>query len=90
MRRTIYRYEVPIDDDVHEVALESDPVHVAVKWDYPAPPVMEFWAEAGVRENAEYRYFVIHGTGHQVHERGVYRGTADRVNGLVFHLYEVV
>jgi hypothetical protein len=87
MAKTIYRYQVPIDDRAHILALSSDPVSVAIS---PDLTYMEFWAEhhsgAGVRDRA----FQVYGTGHPVPDGAEYVGTAPRTRlGLVFHLYEL-
>jgi hypothetical protein len=85
MSKTIYRYEVPIDDRPHRVHLSNDPVSVAiVGHDY-----MEFWAENDGGRGRE-RTFQVYRTGHIVPDSARYVGTGQRTSlGLVFHLYEL-
>jgi hypothetical protein len=86
MARAVYRYEVPIDGRAHPLDLNGFPLRVAVQTD---TQVMEFWAEHWEERPTETLHFQVYGTGHPVPHDAVYWGTADRVLGLVFHLYEV-
>jgi hypothetical protein len=85
MARTIYRYEVPVDDRPHTHGLSGNPVAVAGT-DY----VVEFWAETNPNRPPTERAFLVVGTGHPIPDDAIYVGTAPRTpHGLVWHLYEV-
>jgi len=61
----IYRYEVPVDDRWHEVALYGDPIHV----DCRQLNIVEFWAihcEARDSVPTWTRSFMVVGTGHEL------------------------
>ena len=103
--RTIWRYEVLVNDKPNEVRLliGSNPLRVehdsgSLYGVRPAnPPKVHFWAEvytethteASLIENTEIRHFQVFGTGHEVPENAVYYGTTAREMGLVWHLFEV-
>jgi hypothetical protein len=98
--KTIYRYEVPIDDQVHSVTISGNPLAVAFRPDLPSA-VVEFWAEARQdtergRMKARERTFQVFGTGQSIPDRAAYWGTTARyrdplfqVESVVFHLYEI-
>lgn len=81
----ILRYEVPVDDEWHTVAIAGEVVHVASR----RPDVVEFWAEHRGDFWAADRKFRVYGTG-QSHVEGRHVGTA-LVDGqpLVWHLREM-
>ena len=85
--KSIYRYEVPVDDGVCVIALSDPPAHVGCRHF----ATVEFWAlhdpDAKVRN---YRFRVV-GTGHPLPDDMVkYWGTAVAPGGnLVWHLIEV-
>lgn len=86
--KTIHRYEVPVDGLPYTITLTGDPCHVAafscgVAWG------VEFWAEHHPEQHGVHRVFQVYGTGHQVHASARWWGTTDRVDGLVWHLYEL-
>lgn len=83
--RRMFRYEVPVDDQWHEFQLTRDPVHVAVNINARA---MEFWAEFVDGDQTYRRVYRVFGTGHEIPDDAHWVGTAERVIGLVFHLYE--
>lgn len=97
--RTMYRYEIPVDDRYHEIKLSDAgyPMAFGAKWeDETQPPIVEFWAEhddSFVQRTAIYR---IYGTGHPIgdgdhpSDQFIYVGTAPRWRGLVWHVYEYV
>lgn len=80
----VYRYEVPVDDAWHEMVLTGPIVKVACR--NGVRDVVHFWAlaEVGSPFSARLRVF---GTGHQVPDEAVYRGTAI-AEPLVWHLFE--
>lgn len=84
--RKMYRYEVPIDDEQHVIALDGNPVAVAAQtYAY----VVEFWAEHTDGERGFKRTFQVIGTGMEVPEDGRWVGTCPRTVGFVWHLYEI-
>jgi hypothetical protein len=80
----VFRYEVPVDDEWHEVQLTGPIVHVAAHFGQVSP--LHFWALSGVGEPHPARLRVF-GTGHQVPDDAEYRGTAI-IEPLVWHLFE--
>lgn len=89
--RTVYRYEVDVDNKDHEIEITGTLVQVGVK-DNPAK--VHFWTLAidqgsdSVFETKTYRVF---GTGQSVPEQYQYVGSANYVNyRLVWHLFEKV
>jgi hypothetical protein len=94
--KRVYRYEVPIDDQTHTLPISSP------LWDHQGPPLavaairdgerwtVEFWAEHRDGARVYPRSFRVYGTGHPVPGRSRWCGTTPRLDGLVFHLYEVV
>lgn len=85
-RRSVWRYEVPIDDQAHALALTGVPLCVASG---ATIRDVEFWAEHTEGAPETKRWFQVFGTGHLVPSGAVYCGTVPRIAGLVFHLYEV-
>jgi hypothetical protein len=83
--RVIYRYEVPVDDQWHLIALSGPIVHV----DGRTPHVVEFWALHQGAPTVE-RAFRVFGTGQPLPlDAGVHRGTVLAAGGrLVWHLFE--
>lgn len=87
--RTIYRYEIPIDDRWHEVDMTGDIVHVAAR----ELEVVEVWAFAGDHPPV-IRDLRVFGTGHPIptgYNGGAvgHVGTAlVRNSGLVWHLLQ--
>jgi hypothetical protein len=85
----IYRYEVPVDDQWHELKLWGNPQAVNCR----DPRVVEFWCRHPVA-NALVdfdiaRSFIVIGTGHRVPVDARYWGTAIAPGGqLVWHLLE--
>ena len=74
----IYRYEVPVDDQEHEITT-GPPLFVASR----RPDVVEFWADPHVLSYNR-RYFVV-GTGHPIPPGAVYVGTA-LIGPFAWHL----
>lgn len=85
MSRAIFRYEVPVDDQWHEIDLTGPIVYVALR----DPSVVEFWAwhTDGPAVTSEFRVF---GTGHPLPAGPLtYRGSVVTAGGhLVWHLME--
>lgn len=87
--RRMLRHEVPVDDQPHTFGPLCDPVHVAAKLTMEGY-VVEFWAEAGDNgAGNQPRLFQVYGTGHPLPNTAKWVGTCDRINGFVWHLYEV-
>lgn len=79
--RSVFRYEVPVDDAWHTVELPGEIRHVASR----RRGVVELWADTDGPPTA--RRLRAYGTGHPVPAGVVYRGTA--LDGpLVWHLWE--
>lgn len=93
MSRAMFRYQVPVDDQVHWIALRGDPQAFAAIFTRVGPGTMavEFWAEHDTSATARERAFQVFGTGHPLPgaEAARYVGTCARVAGLVWHLYEL-
>lgn len=83
--KTVFRYEVPVDDAAHDRLLQGDIVKVEAKDLY----TVEFWAEKMPSSIQVPRLFRVYGTGHPIPESAKYVGTCSRVSGLVWHLYEL-
>lgn len=81
----IHRYEVPVDDEWHEIALSGDVLYVASRDQF----VVEFWAlhSGGPTVPRQFRVF---GTGQPLPDESVrHHGTALAASGtLVWHLME--
>jgi hypothetical protein len=84
--RAMYRYEVPIDDEPHIFGLSHSPVAVAAQ---TSAYVVEFWAEHTKDAPLADRAFQVFGTGHPLPDGAKWVGTCPRVEGFVWHLYEV-
>lgn len=85
---TIYRYEVPVDAQWHDITLTGPIVKVAAR-QYTA---VEFWALTGGEEGI--RRFRVYGTGHPFEPdiKHKYVGTGivpGSIGNLVWHLMEV-
>ncbi len=88
----MFRYEVPIDDQPHTLQLSGTvtPVRAVAVATRSAGWVMEFWHEHDRGLSSAPRTFQVFGTGHRLPDRPAqWQGTAARVEGLVFHLYEL-
>lgn len=78
----IFRYEVPVDDQWHEITVAGGALHVACR----ELDVVEFWAFAP-DESPVTRKFRVFGTGHPLDDAVNYVGTALAPRGgLVWHL----
>lgn len=86
MTKTIYRYEVPIDDQWHDLELYGHILHVACR----QADRLELWARFGWDKPEKVRLRVF-GTGHEIPVASVYRGTALSPGGtFVWHLHQAV
>ena len=85
--KRILRYEVPVDDHVHEISLAGDPLSVECRDPYR----LEFWAQWTDEVPETPRRFVAVGTGHRLPDKTIcHWGTAITGGGLlVWHLIEV-
>lgn len=85
--RAVYRYEVPVDDEAHEIELSGLIVHVASR----VITVVDVWAESD-REAPIVRTFRVFATGQPLPHQAVHIGTvlAGRDGVLVWHLYELL
>lgn len=89
LSKTVHRYEVPVDDQTHTIRLTSNPHAVAVTRPLGRGYVMEFWTQFHGEEYAIARSFRVYGTGHPIPDAAKWWGTAARVDGLVWHLFEL-
>lgn len=93
--KTVLRYEVPIDDQPHTFRLTYSPHAVATKRIGIARPGathrVEFWAEHEDRPGVTVadRIFQVFGTGQPIPSTARIVGTAERLDGLVWHLFEL-
>ncbi|MEV4287391.1 hypothetical protein AB0K40_17945 [Nonomuraea bangladeshensis] len=94
--KTVLRYEVPIDGRPHTFRLTHSPHAVAAKRIGAAHANVthrvEFWAEHD--EHPDYvtavqRTFQVFGTGQPIPASARIVDTTERLDGLVWHLYEV-
>lgn len=84
--KTVYRYEVPVDDKPHEIRLHGPYTFRVESRD---SSTVEFWAEYHPGHAEIPVVFQVYGTGHQIPDDAIIVGTTQRVNGLVWHLYEI-
>lgn len=83
------RYEIPVDDQVHQVELTRPPLAVAAKRLQVGQYVVEFWAEFDSQAEPVPHRFRVLGTGHLIPPGAQWAGTCDRLDGLVWHLYRL-
>jgi hypothetical protein len=87
--RRIFRYEVPVDDQLHTIALNAGPISVGCR----QPDRVEFWAihDDDAASYSGSRIFIVVGTGHPLPAKvRAVHGTAVAPGGdLVWHLVEV-
>jgi hypothetical protein len=85
--KTIYRYEVPVDHEVHEVELWGDPLAVGSR----QRGVVEFWAFAVDGADTTTRRLLAAGTGDDIDRDALYWGTTADASGpgLIWHLVEL-
>lgn len=90
--KTVLRHEVPIDDQPHTFKLTCDPHAVATKRIGVAHANVthrvEFWVEHEDGAAAEWT-FQVFGTGQPIPSSARLIGTTERLDGLVWHLYEL-
>lgn len=89
--RTIWKFEVPIDDDEHVInsrfGLLSPIIHVALT---PSQDSINFWTEVFTSGNIVRRVFRSFGTGFTLPPEYEHRGSVRNPDGiLVWHLYEL-
>jgi len=83
--RRILRWEIPVDDQWHELELGPDGIaHVAAR----SADAVEVWAVHDPRLVKVRRRFTVVGTGHPVPDLTRHVGTALAPHGLVWHLLE--
>ena len=85
--KTIYKYQLRVIDDIQEVTM---PENSKIIYAANQAGFLTFWAEvqedkigAGVT-----RLFLVHGTGHPIHDNEVYVGSVIQPP-FVWHIYEV-
>lgn len=89
MSRVIYRYEVPVDWEPHELFLY--PVAVPARVEAAADDLVEFWMEHDSNVPVVPRSFRVFGTSHTIPDSARWMGTTGRTDsGLVWHLYELI
>lgn len=87
--RTVHKYSVPVDDQVHEIDMPSDSQITLVQCQYSSASV-EFWAAVNADRPYETRSFRVIGTGHEIHAlESVIGSTLSAQGALVWHLLEV-
>ena len=81
----VFKYQMPIQDAVElEMPKGAEILRIDVQRE-----VLCMWALVQTDAPKVTRRFRIYGTGHDVDERGVFRGTFFHRNGaLVFHVFE--
>lgn len=85
MARSIYRYEIPVDDQWHTLDLTGDIVHIASR----SVHTVELWAINEDRPSNR-RGFRVYGTGQPIPGDVLHVGTAIPPGGeLVWHLIEL-
>lgn len=88
MTKTVHRHEIPVDDQPHTVKLTSNPRAATAKH-VEASHIVEFWAEHHGDQWASPRTFQVYGTGHPIPDNAHWHGTTQRIDGLVWHLFEL-
>jgi hypothetical protein len=90
--RKIFKYNVPVDDNVTtlKMPMDADIVHVASQ--NGDPTSVQFWAYVFPDNEQVERNFVVVGTGHNIPDVNVeYLGAAICYGGqLVWHLLELL
>lgn len=92
----MHRYEIPIDDKPHVVALTDTPVAAATQRGGGESPWghtnVEIWAEYSPSEHPITQFtYQIFGTGHPLPDNARHVLTCPRDGlGLVWHVYELV
>lgn len=91
------RWQVPVDDQDHGVPAHGPVVACGTTeglWRHGPTHWVEFWtvdrAEHPATDPTEDRVFRVFGTGQPIPDGYVWRATADREDGLVWHLFERV
>lgn len=85
MSTAIHRYEVPVDDRGHGIALRGRILHVGCR----KPEVVEFWAFDDDGAEEDWPSFQVFGTGQPLPAGWRWVGTAVAPGGaLVWHLCE--
>ncbi|MFI7468186.1 hypothetical protein [Nonomuraea sp. NPDC049646] len=91
--KCVLRYEVPIDGRPHTFELAYGPHKVAAKRIGAAhvgvTHRVEFWAEHEDGVAVAERTFQVFGTGQPVPASARLVGTTERLDGLVWHLFQV-
>ena len=90
MRRML-RHEVPVDDQIHifqDMNIDSDPVRVEIRAT-TAGAVVEFWYEKDYSVDTGVRTFRVFGTGQPLPDNAHWAGTTSRMDGIVWHLFEI-
>lgn len=82
--RTIHRYEIPIDGYAHQI--DAPPATNITRAVARPDHAVEFWAEVDTDAERIVNEYQIVGTGHEVPEGFHVVATADRRDGLVWHL----
>jgi hypothetical protein len=82
----VYRYEVPVDDAVHSLALTGPVVKIEVSQNYN---VVEVWALAKPGAKKRTHNLRAFGTGQEIPDDARYVGTTTRSLGLVWHLFSL-
>lgn len=84
--KKVFRYNIPIDDEIHKIGLTSRPLHVELGEDGRS---VDMWAEHIDRVIPSELLFKVVGTGHDLPSGAHHIGTTARHEGLIWHLFEV-
>lgn len=100
--RTVYRYEIPVDDQPHKLVAPFDPtglphdntgrtciVHIACRND---PRAVEVWVQVDTELPLDPRnevHLIVTGTGREAPEGAIHLGTALGPIGAVWHLWRL-
>lgn len=84
--RTVYRYQVPVDDRAHEIELRGPLLTVGCRSIY----TVEFWAWHDDDVPPSTGRYQVYGTFHEIPAGALWCGTAVAPGGqLVWHLFKL-
>lgn len=92
--RTVWRYEIPIDDKAHAFELSDYPTRVQTRLFTPSyfkdkGWYLEFWAMHDSLTVPMRMMLKVCGTGYEIPENGYVLATSQPLHGRVFHLIEL-
>lgn len=86
--RTIYKYSVPVDDQIHEIEIPIESEITLVQCQN-AIDIVNFWAEVYTDRELETQRYRVVGTGHEIHPNERVIGSTMPTPSLVWHLVKV-